>query len=144
MNTHDENQAKLAVAHAMVAAWHARDWKRVGALFTDDGVLHSMMVEPVRGRAAIAARIAHLGEGIDSITLDIRAMGVIDGLVFMERVDRFVYRGKQGAVPVTGVLEIEGGRVKVWREYYDRAMLLSQMGLARDFALTVPAPGPDH
>ena len=35
-------------------------------------------------------------------------MGVIDGLVFMERVDRFVYRGKQGAVPVTGVLEIEG------------------------------------
>ena len=137
----DSSESKLAAARAMVEAWHARDWVRVGELFAEDGVLHSMMVEPVRGRAAIAARIAHLGSGIEHITLDIRAMGVIDGLVFMERVDRFRYKGKDGAVPVTGVLEIQDGRVKVWREYYDRNMLLREMGLSEDFANSVPKAG---
>ena len=141
MNSTTDDDAKLAVVRDMVAAWHARDWKKVGDLFTEDGVLHSMMVEPVRGRAAIAARIAHLGAGIERITLDIRHLGVIDGTVFMERVDRFVYMGKTGAVPVTGVLEIEGDRVKVWREYYDRHMLLREMGVVEDFAHSVPRPG---
>lgn len=136
----DTDASRLATAQAMIDAWHARDWVRVGELFAEDGVLHSMMVEPVRGRAAIAARIAHLGAGIEHITLDIRSMGVIDGRVFMERVDRFRYRGKDGAVPVTGVLEIRDGRVQVWREYYDRAMLLREMGLAVDFAQSVPQP----
>ena len=67
----------------MMQAWHDLDWKRVGDLFTVDGVLHSMMVPPVVGRSAIAARIAHLGSGIERITLDVRNMGVINGVVFM-------------------------------------------------------------
>jgi limonene-1,2-epoxide hydrolase len=56
-------------------------------------------------------------------------MGVIDGLVFVERVDRFVYDGKPGAVPVVGVLDVKDGKVQVWREYYDRAQLLKEMGV---------------
>jgi limonene-1,2-epoxide hydrolase len=36
-------------------------------------------------------------------------------------------------VPVVGVLEIEGGKITAWREYYDRAMLVREMGLAEDF-----------
>jgi limonene-1,2-epoxide hydrolase len=55
-------------------------------------------------------------------------MGVIDGLVFMERVDRFVYNGKPGEVPVVGVLDIRDGKVQEWREYYDRAELLKALG----------------
>jgi len=30
---------------------------------------------------------------------------------------------------VVGVLEVEGGRIKVWREYYDYAQLLREMGV---------------
>ena len=69
----------------MVAVWHACDWPLVGELFAPEGVLHSMMVEPVVGRAAIATRIRHLGKGIDRISLDTRHIGVIDGVVFMDR-----------------------------------------------------------
>ena len=50
-------------------------------------------------------------------------------MVFIERVDDFVYRGKHGAVPVVGVVEVEKGRVQAWREYYDRAQLLEAMGV---------------
>lgn len=128
-----EDQTKIDVVMSMVDAWNTEDWDRVVALFTEDGVLHSMMVEPIKGREALSARISHIGEGIDSITLNIKHIGVIDDVVFIERVDEFVYKGHAGSVPVVGALEVEGGHIKEWREYYDRQELLEAMGLATDF-----------
>jgi len=127
----DSDQAKLAVAREMIAAWKAADWRKVGDLFAEKGVLHSMMIEPVVGRQAIYERIAALGKGAPGgVVLDVAHMGVIDGLVFIERVDRFVYNGKTGATPVVGVLDIRDGKVQAWREYYDRAQLLHEMGVS--------------
>ncbi|TAJ70156.1 MAG: nuclear transport factor 2 family protein [Phenylobacterium sp.] len=127
----DGDQAKIAVAREMIAAWKAADWRKVADLFAEDGVLHSMMIAPVVGRPAIYERIAALGKGAPGgVILDVAHMGVIDGLVFIERTDRFVYNGKPGAVPVVGVLDIRDGRVQAWREYYDRAELLREMGVA--------------
>lgn len=121
---------KIAVVRNMIDAWNRRDWQLVGDLFAEDGVLHSMMIDPVNGREAIATRIKALGAGIDSITLHIANIGVIGEVVMIERVDEFVYEGHSGRVPVVGVLEIEDDKVKVWREYYDRAQLLGEMGVA--------------
>ncbi|MEX6723945.1 SgcJ/EcaC family oxidoreductase [Parapedomonas caeni] len=124
--------AKIAVVQQMIEAWNTRDWVRVGELFTEDGVLHSMMIEPVVGRAAIAQRISALGAGVSEITLDIRNIGRVGDVVFVERVDRFTYNGHKGAVPVVGVIEVRGDRISVWREYYDRAQLLAEMGVSQD------------
>lgn len=121
---------KIAVVRKMIDAWNRRDWQLVGDLFTADGVLHSMMIEPVNGREAISARIKALGAGIDSITLHIANIGIVGDVVMIERLDEFVYEGHPGKVPVVGVLEIEDDKVKVWREYYDRAQLLGEMGVA--------------
>ena len=120
---------KIAVVEQMIDAWNKRDWVRVGNLFTEDGVLHSMMGEPVVGRKAVSERLTALGAGIQSITLHVRHIGRIGDAVFVERVDEFVYKGHPGKVPVVGVLFIESGKVKEWREYYDRAQLLSEMGV---------------
>lgn len=129
-----QEDRRIAVVRDMAAAWHARDWNRVAALFAEDGVLHSMMVEPIRGRRAIAARVNHLGAGLESITLNIRNIGLVNGAVFVERVDEFVYQGHAGRVPVVGVIEVgEDGLIREWREYYDRAELLRAMGLEQDF-----------
>ncbi|WP_369059026.1 limonene-1,2-epoxide hydrolase family protein [Caulobacter sp. 73W] len=130
-----DDAAKLAVVHEMIGAWKDQNWRKVADLFTEDGVLHSMMVEPVKGREAIYQRIAGLGAGVDAggVVLDPRNLGVINGVVFLERVDRFSYKGHKGAVPVVGVMEFDGNRIKEWREYYDRAQLLSEMGVKADF-----------
>ena len=120
----DTDASRIAVAREMIAAWKSADWDKVADLFAENGVLRSMMLAPVVGRPAIHARIAALGKGApDGVTLDVAHMGVIDGLVFLERTDRFVYNGHPGAVPVVGVLDIRDGKVQEWREYYDRASL---------------------
>lgn len=124
-----QHDSKIAVVENMIDAWNKRDWVRVGALFTEDGILHSMMGEPVVGRKAVMERLSPLGAGIQSITLHVRHIGRIGDAVFVERTDEFVYKGHAGKVPVVGVLFIDGGKVKEWREYYDRAQLLSEMGV---------------
>lgn len=125
--------AKVALVHEMAAAWKALDWRKVAGMFAPDGVLHSMMVDPVVGRDAIYKRVSGLGDGLESITLNFRNIGAINGQVFIERTDDFVYRGRQGSVPVVGVLAFDGSLISSWREYYDRAHLLHAMGLDTDF-----------
>jgi limonene-1,2-epoxide hydrolase len=125
----DTDAQKLATVRQMLQAWHDLDWPKVYDLFAEDGVLHSMMDEPVVGRAAIRERLGKLAPGISRIDLVVRTIGVLDGRVIVERVDDFVYNGHAGKVPVVGVLEVENGKVKVWREYYDRAQLLREMGV---------------
>lgn len=124
---------KVAKGREMAEAWRRMDWRKVADMFAPDGVLHSMMVEPVVGREAVFKRVSGLGDGLESITLNIRHMGVVDGALFMERTDEFVIRGRPGSAPVVGVLEFDGPLIKVWREYYDRAHLLKAMGLVEDF-----------
>ncbi len=124
---------KIAVVEKMIDAWNTRNWQLVGDLFAEDGVLHSMMIEPVVGRSAIASRINGMGAGISEITLDIQRIGRVGDAVIIERVDRFTYKGHKGEVPVVGVLTVEGDHVKVWREYYDRSQLVAAMGLKEDF-----------
>jgi limonene-1,2-epoxide hydrolase len=126
----DTDEQKLATVKAMIHAWDTLDWDRVAALFAKDGVLRSMMTDPIVGRESIRQHLAPLAGGTSHLELQVARMGVIDGRVFVERVDDFVYNGRHGRVPVVGVFEVEGGHVKEWREYYDRAQLLSAMGVA--------------
>jgi limonene-1,2-epoxide hydrolase len=127
----DTDASRMAVARQMIAAWKAADWRKVADLFAEKGVLRSMMIEPVVGREAIFERVSALGKGAPGgVLLDVAHMGAIDGLVFIERTDRFVYNGHAGSTPVVGVLDIRDGKVQEWREYYDRATLLREMGVA--------------
>ena len=117
----------------MITAWNEKQWSKVGDLFTEDGVLHSMMLDPIVGREPIRERIIGLGEGIEEITLHIHNIGRIGDVVVIERTDEFIYKGHKGKVPVVGILEVEGDKVSVWREYYDRAELIEALGLTADF-----------
>ncbi len=127
---------KIAVVEAQIEAWNTKNWKAAGDMFAENAVLHSMMIEPVVGRQQISERIAALGAGTEEITLEVRNIGRVGDVVFVERVDRFIYNGHKGAVPVVGVLEIEGDKITAWREYYDRAMLVREMGLSEDFHMS--------
>ena len=126
---------ELDAAREMIDAWNRMDWDRVVALFAEDGVLHSVMQDPIAGRGAIEARIRALTAGLERIELRVKAMGVIDGRVFIERVDDFDVNGRHVELPVVGILRIgPDGLVTEWLEYYDRASMMRGMGLPADFS----------
>jgi limonene-1,2-epoxide hydrolase len=47
--------------------------------------------------------------------------------VLNERVDSFIVNGRPVVVPVAGVFEISGGKIKAWRDYFDLATYMNQL-----------------
>jgi limonene-1,2-epoxide hydrolase len=48
--------------------------------------------------------------------------------VFSERIDHMVLDGRPVSMPVAAVFEFADGRIRRWREYYDRGPLLAAAG----------------
>ncbi|GAB5415640.1 MAG: limonene-1,2-epoxide hydrolase family protein [Congregibacter sp.] len=119
----------LVVAHEIVLAWNAIDADAIADLFTEDGTYQSMMDKPTKGREVIREKFTALLSGATYLKLHLRNIAVQGNVVFLERVDEFVYKGKEASVPVVAVLEIEDGKVAEWREYFDRAELMEAMGM---------------
>lgn len=46
--------------------------------------------------------------------------------VFMERLDRHQLADKWVELPVTGVFEVQDGKITYWRDYFDAPTILSQ------------------
>jgi limonene-1,2-epoxide hydrolase len=111
------------------AKWATPDPKELAGYFTEDAVYHNIPMEPVKGRDAIEQFIAGFVAGFDGIDFQVHRQ-VSDGdLVMNERTD--VMRRKGGEpipLPVTGVFEIENGRIKAWRDYFDMATITSAFG----------------
>ncbi len=120
----------LGVAKKMMDAWTARDWDAVVALFADDGVLE---IVPLRarheGHAAIRAHLDEVAGGIEALSFDVRTLVESGNVVTFERDDVFTYNGKDARVPVVGIMEIEGDKVKAWREYFDGFTMGRAMGM---------------
>jgi len=70
-----------------------------------------------------------LGSGMESLDLEVRNISVTGNTVMVERIDSWVFNGNEGSIPVVGVFEIQGDKVKEWREYFDRDQLMKGMGL---------------
>lgn len=47
-------------------------------------------------------------------------------IVMLERLDRHRLADKWVELPVTGVYEVENGKITYWRDYFDAATILSQ------------------
>lgn len=122
---------KVAVVKAEFAAWNRLDFKAASDLFAEDGVFRPMAGKALIGRAAIAEIFALLGAGYNSVNMNVINMGRVGDVVFAERLDSFVYKGHAGKVPIVGVLTIENGKIKEWREYNDHAQFLRETGITK-------------
>lgn len=125
---------KIAAARKMFAAWDARDWDAIIDSFAEDGTMHSMMKEPVTGRAAMVKLFDGFKDSVEALTLEIEHIGVIDDAVVAVRTDRMTVNGKQGALPAVGVIYYDdNGKIRLWREYFDRATMLREMSADKDW-----------
>lgn len=124
----ERSEQSLTVTHAMIAAWRNLDWPRVVELFAPDGMLQVVPLRAHVGRAQIQSHLNQVAAGIERLDFDIKHLHAVGSVVFFERTDDFVYRGRKASVPVVGVLEIEGDHVQAWREYMDLGTMARAMG----------------
>ena len=103
-----------------LAAWERRDTEYIVECFSDDGVYHSVPLTPIVGKAAISEFVAGFAD-VPPGRLEIHHQVASDNLVMNERTDHITLNGKAVTLPICGVFEIENGRIKAWREYFDLA-----------------------
>ena len=125
----DDANPKIAIFEEMMRAWAAKDAATCANLFTENGAMHSMMIDPIVGREAIFQRIKGLEASNKQFHGHILRFGVIgDGTLVTERVDELVIDGVSRSYPVVGLVDFEGDKISMWKEYYDRNQLLRAQG----------------
>ena len=109
-----------------IDAWNRMDWDMVVGALAEDVVYHNIPMEKIQGRDAAAGFITGMQpEAVDWEMISIAENG---NKVLTERVDNFdMPGGKKLSLPVMGTFEIEDGRIKAWRDYFDLATFTSQM-----------------
>lgn len=108
------------VIRQFLAAWSRLDVEELVGYFAPDGTYHNMPLAPVSGHEALRPFIAGFIGGWASTQWDVLNLVADGDLVIAERIDRTVTRdGKTVDLPCCGVFQLEGGKIKVWRDYFD-------------------------
>jgi limonene-1,2-epoxide hydrolase len=107
--------------------WTTLNIDKVMEFFTDDAVYHNIPLKPAKGKAEIRKTIDGFMPGTTKIKFKILTTASAGATVFNERVDSFIVNGNHVAVPVAGVFEISGEKIKAWRDYFDLATYVSQL-----------------
>lgn len=115
------------IIREFVAAWSNLDADELASYFTDDGVYYNMPSQPIAGRDNVRAFISgFMGpwESTDWEILNIMAEG---NIVMVERMDHTVAAGQNIELPCFGIFEMENGKIKVWRDYFNLATYTSAL-----------------
>ncbi len=107
------------IVRSFIRAWSTVDLKKICDFFTDDAVYHNMMLPPTKGKANVEKAIAAFLANWKDVNWELLNLLESGDLVMAERVDRGVAGGKPFALPCVGVFEMSGGKIRVWRDYFD-------------------------
>jgi limonene-1,2-epoxide hydrolase len=102
-----------------IAAWSRLDVEELVAFFAEDGVYHNMPTKPVAGHAALRGFIGAFVKDWTSTQWDVLNLVAQGDLVIAERLDRTMVGDKPVDLPCCGVFEMQDGKIKVWRDYFD-------------------------
>ena len=104
-----------------IAAWSNLQADELVDYFAEDGIYHNMPAEPVQGRENLTKFIGGFLASWTKTTWDtLNVMGEGD-VVIAERLDRTEVGEIKVDLPCCGVFEMEDGKIKVWRDYFDMA-----------------------
>ena len=117
----------VAVVTEFIEAWSSLDPERLAGYFTDDGTYFNMPTQPVTGRDNVKQFIAGFLSTWTETQWDILNIVGAGDVVIAERLDRT--KTSQGDVdlPCVGVVEMENGQIKVWRDYFDLNTFMGAM-----------------
>ena len=113
---------------AFCRAGQARDLETQMSYIPENGIYHNMPDAPIVGKPKIRELLSGYLTNSDATEIIVKNIAEAKpGLVLTERVDRFRRNGKWIDCPVMGAAEVENGKIKHWRDYYDVLFLQKQM-----------------
>jgi len=123
----DTKKSNEQIIRGFIAAWSNLDADELVSYFTEDGVYFNIPTAPVQGEANIRQFIGGFIANWTKTDWDIISLLAEGDLVMVERLDRTVVGDKKVDLPCFGVFEMQDGKIKVWRDYFDMNTFVSAM-----------------
>lgn len=109
------------IIREFIEAWSRLDADALIEYFAADGVYHNMPAAPVSGHDNLKPFIAGFIANWTRTDWDILNLVEDGDVVIAERLDRTMVGDIPVDLPCCGVFEMENGKIKVWRDYFDMA-----------------------
>ncbi len=119
--TADEEKRRQIVKD-MHLAYTDIDADYLTGLFTDDGVVHMIPLDPIVGRDDLHAMFVRWRDDYPNIHSELMNAVVDDETVLTHWVDHYDWNGTRYDIPIMGIVDFEGLRIKKWRLFFDRIM----------------------
>jgi limonene-1,2-epoxide hydrolase len=118
-----ENHGKgnLEIVTDFIKAWSRLDAHELVEYFTEDGVYYNMPAQPVQGRENLEKFISGFLANWTSTDWEILNSFGEGNVVVVERLDRTIAGEISVDLPCCGIFEMEAGKIKMWRDYFDMA-----------------------
>jgi limonene-1,2-epoxide hydrolase len=116
----DEMSAE-EVVRAELSAWSSLDADEIMKYFAPDAIWDDPSHGSISGHEEIRKAVEGFLSPMTQADSEIRNLLGTDHIVMTERVDRFIYDGKNLDVPIMGIFEVVGDKIVAWRDYYNMA-----------------------
>tara|TARA_B100001105_G_scaffold138241_1_gene110746 strand:- start:436 stop:816 length:381 start_codon:yes stop_codon:yes gene_type:complete len=104
---------------AFIAAWSNLDVDELVGYFCEDGIYYNMPAQPVQGHEKLKLFIEGFIAKWTKTTWETLNIIGEGNVVIVERLDRTEVGDIKVDLPCCGVFEMEEGKIKVWRDYFD-------------------------
>ena len=111
----------------LIEAFNQNDLERIMACFTPDCVYHNMPMAPVKGIDAIRNVLKGFLGMATEVKWTTRQIAQSGNVVLTERTDGFLIGGRWIELPVMGAFEVEDGKIRAWRDYFDLSTWTKQL-----------------
>lgn len=111
-----------------IDTWPSLEPEKIVAFFAEDGIYHNIPIDPVEGHEALRGFIAGFLADWSATKWDIVNIASAGDLVIAERVDHITVGEKKVDLPCCGVFEMENGKIKAWRDYFDLGTFMNGVG----------------
>jgi limonene-1,2-epoxide hydrolase len=115
-----------------LALWSMRDAAAMAELFAEDAIYDNVPDKlPMIGRDAIRAWLEICFEHLTRIDVEVLRIAGNGDWVLSERIDDHIVGDRHMPLPVMNAARIVDGRIKLFRDYYDR-QTVAELGIGSD------------
>ena len=118
----------VAIVRDFIEAWQRLDPVELASYFHESGCYHNMPAKAVTGREAVQQFITGFIKPWTHTDWEILTLVGEGDIVVCERLDRTKTKNGDVDLPCCGVFELENGKIKVWRDYFDLSTYMKALG----------------